>query len=207
MNYLIFAYLLALVLPLFMRSWRASVAGLCLQALAMSAMIWLNFQHFSMSALLAFFDMALLRTLVAPSLLTFSAQVREDSDAFDLIAANLLIWSVALILLVLGFWFSNSLAGDNPGVTMHVGVACCGVLMALLILANQRSPLGQAIAILTLENAVALFELRSRHHVAVPVQIGLSISYFITIVIMTHLLRRMGAYDETTNHPADTAIL
>lgn len=207
MNYLIFAYLLALVLPLFMRSWHASVAGLCMQAVAMSAMIWLNFQHFSMSALLGFFDMALLRALLMPWLLTNSAQMREDPDTFDLIPANLLIWTVALILLVLGFWFSNSLAGDNTGVTLHVGVACCGILMALLILANQRSPLGQAFAMLTLQNAIVLFELRSRHHTLTIIQIFLSASYLTSILVMNHLLRRMGASDEATTHPADTAIL
>ena len=173
MTYLVFAYFLALSLPLFIRSWRLALGGLCIQALVLATVLWL----------------------------------RGVPEAFDLIPANLFTWTLAAILIMIAFAFSATVLGDYSRSIMHLGVACCGLLCALLIFATQRTPLGQAIAALTLENGLVLFELLAHHHAEWPVQLGFALVYLLTILTLALLVRRLGAVDHTPPQPADSAIL
>ncbi len=207
MTYLLFGYFLALCLPLFIRSWRAALTGLRLQALAMAAMIWLHGEHLAPSPLIALADMVVFRALFAPWYLKKMAAERGVHAAFDLIPANLFVWTIAAILIMTSFGFSATLAGEYSRSITHLGVACCGVLLALLILATQRAPLGQAIAALTLENGIALFELHAHHHVEWVAQLGLALVYILSVLTMALLVRRLGMVDDAPEQPADTAIL
>ena len=207
MTYLLFAYFLALCLPLFIRSWRAALAGLRIQALMLALMLWLHGDHLAPSPLIALVDMVLFRALFAPWYLKKMAVERGVHAAFDLIPANLFVWTLAAILVMTSFGFSATLSGEYSRSITHLGVACSGVLLALLILATQRAPLGQAIAALTLENGIALFELHAHHHVEWIAQLGLALVYLLSVLTMALLVRRLGMVDDAPEQPADTAIL
>ena len=207
MTYLLFAYFLALTLPLFIRSWKAALGGLRVQALVLAAVVWLHGDHLAATPVIALADMLFFRSLFAPWYLRKMAVERGIPQAFDLIPANLFIWTLAAILVMIGFGFSATLAGDYSHSIMHLGVACCGVLLALLILATQRAPLGQAIAALTLENGIVLFELHAHHHMEWPAQLGLALVYVLSVLTMALLVRRLGMVDDAPAHPGDSAIL
>lgn len=207
MAYLLFAYFLALALPLFVRNWRVALGGLRVQALAMAGILWLHGLHGAPGPIIALIDMLLFRALFAPWYLKKMAIERGVARAFDLIPANLLVWTIAAILLLAAFGFSATLAGEYSSAITHLGVACSGVLVALLILATQRAPLGQAIAALTLENGVALFELHAHHHVEWGVQLGMALVYVLSVVTLALLVRRLGLEDTSPEQPGDTAIL
>jgi hydrogenase-4 membrane subunit HyfE len=207
MTYLLFTYFLALTLPLFIRSWKAALGGLRVQALALAAVIWLHGDHLAPTPIIALADMLLFRALFAPWYLRKMALEHGIPPAFDLIPANLFVWTLAAILVMISFGFSATLSGEYSHSIMHLGVACCGVLLALLILATQRAPLGQAMALLTLENGIVLFELHAHHHVEWPAQLGLALVYVLSVLTMALLVRRLGMTDDTSEHPADSAIL
>lgn len=207
MTYLLFAYFLALGLPLFIRSWKAALGGLRVQALALAAIIWLHGEHLAPTAVIALADMVLVRALFAPWYLRKMAMERGFPQAMDLIPANLFVWTLAAILVMISFGFSATLAGEYSHSIMHLGVACCGVLLAMLILATQRAPLGQGIAALTMENGIVLFELHARHHVEWPAQLGLALVYVLSVLTMALLVRRLGLVDDVSEQPADSAIL
>ncbi len=207
MTYLLFAYFLALTLPLFIRSWRAGLNGLRIQAIAMALIIWQHGDHLAVTPLIALADMVLFRAIFAPWYLSKMATERGVSHHFDLIPANLFVWTIAAILIMTAFGFSATLAGEYSRSITHLGVACSAVLLALLILATQRTPLGQAMAALTLENGVALFELHAHHHVEWVAQLGMTLVYLLSVLTMALLVRRLGMVDDAPEHPADTAIL
>ncbi len=207
MTFLLVAWFLALCLPLFIRSWRAALTGLRIQALAMAGMIWLHADHLAPSPLIALADLLLFRAFFAPWYLKRMATERGVQSAFDLIPANLFVWTLAAVLVMTSFGFSATLAGEYSRSITHLGVACSGVLLALLILSTQRAPLGQAIALLTLENSIALFELHAHHHVEWMAQLGLTVVYLLSVLTLALLVRRLGMVDDAPEHPADSAIL
>ncbi len=208
MTYLLFAYFLALCLPLFIRSWHAALTGLRIQAIAMAAMLWLHGLHMEPTPIIALVDLLLFRAIFAPWYLKKMATERGVAKAFDLIPANLLVWTLAAILIMASFGFSTTLVGQFSRSLTHLGVACCGVLLALLILATQRAPLGQAMAVLTLENGISLFELHAHHHMEWVAQLGLTFVYLLTVLTMALLVRRLGTVDDDgPTHPADSAVL
>ena len=207
MTYLLFAYFLALTLPLFIRSWRAALIGLRIQAIAMALILWQHGDHLAVTPLITLFDLIVFRTFFAPWYLRKMATERGISANFDLIPANLFVWTIAAILIMTAFGFSATVAGEYSRSITHLGVACSAVLLAFLILATQRAPLGQAIAALTLEHGIALFELHAHHHVEWVAQLGLALVYLLSVLTMALLVRRLGMVDDAPEHPADTAIL
>lgn len=200
-------FFLALIAPLFIRSWRAAAVGLFLQGLAMAAMVWSEGALDTASAALALGDMVLLRSVVAPLALGQMAEFTEINADFDVIPANLLVWTFAVILMLTGFAFALRATDGTAQAVLHVGTAVCAVLVAMLILATQRAPFGQAVAILTLENAIALFELRSQHPTAWPLRMGLMVLFLLTVATMLLHLKRLGRAKQAPAPSTDLAIL
>jgi hydrogenase-4 membrane subunit HyfE len=200
-------FFLALIAPLFIRSWRAAAVGLFLQGLAMAAMVWSEGPLDTASAVLALVDMALLRSVVAPLALGQMAEFSQIDADFDVIPANLLVWTFAVILMLTGFAFALRATDGTAQAVLHVGTAVCTVLVAMLILATQRAPFGQAVAILTLENAIALFEMRSQHPTAWPLRLGLMVLFLLTLATMLVHLKRLGRTAQTPPPSTDLAIL
>lgn len=200
-------FFLALTAPLFIRSWRAAAVGLFLQGLAMAAMVWSEGALDTASAVLALVDMALLRSVVAPLALGQMAEFTDIDAEFDMIPANLLIWTFAVILMLTGFAFALRATDGTAQAVLHVGTAVCAVLVAMLVLATQRAPFGQAVAILTLENAIGLFELRSQHPMAWPLRLGLMALFLLTVATMLLHLKRLGRAAQAPTPSTDLAIL
>jgi hydrogenase-4 membrane subunit HyfE len=135
------------------------------------------------------------------------AEFTQVDGDFDAIPANLLIWTFAVILLLTGFAFALRATDGTAQAVLHVGTAVCAVLVAMLILATQRAPFGQAVAILTLENAIALFEMRSQHPTAWPLRLGLMVLFLLTLATMLFHLKRLGRAAQTPTPSTDLAIL
>ena len=200
-------FFLALVVPLFIRSWRATAAGLLVQGLAMAAMVWGEGDLDSASPVLALVDMALLRAALTPIALARMANAAGIDTEFDRIPANLLVWTFAVILLLAGFGFANRVTDGSAQAVLHVGTASCAVLVAMLILATQRAPFGQAVAILTLENGIALFELHSQHPTPWPLQLGLMSVFLLTVATMLLHLERLARAEHAPAPSVNLAIL
>jgi hypothetical protein len=147
-------FLLVVLVPLFAARWRVSLLGIGLQgALLLRA---------SHGSALDVADFAVLRGLVAP-LLLYRVQTRSGgSHRNDVIPANLFAWVVVVVLTTAAFRFADAI---EPGGAGHgrVAVATAALVLGMFVLASQNSVFSQIMAILRIENAVALFELALPH--------------------------------------------
>lgn len=164
MNAQLIALLGVMLLPLFASSWRVSLLGLALQGLILG---WIDHQlHPDLadaSAWIGIVDLALVRGVIAPILLYATMRAIGAAPRNDILPPNLMSWTVAIAIVLLAFRFADLLVvvevGDERA---FVAVATAGLLLGLLILASQTGPFSQMVAVLRIQNAIALFELGSR---------------------------------------------
>jgi hydrogenase-4 component E len=145
----------ALVLPLFVATWRTSLFGLACQGWLMA---WLFYgAHGAAPAnWLVLADLALVRGVWAPFALYQVLRRQRIASRNDLIPANLLSWFLALAAVLVAFRFSEILGSEQRDL---VAVTTAGVLLGFLVLATQSGPFSQIVGVLRIENAIALFEL------------------------------------------------
>lgn len=174
MSPLLMGLLGVMVVPLFVATWRASLLGLSCQGFLIGwAAYRLSPEHHAVETWLTLGDLVLVRAVAGPLLLYRLLLSQQRAARHDMIAPNLLSWTVALGLVLAAFNLSSALvpsAGDERAL---VSVAAAAVLLGLLILASQSTPFGQVVGALQLENGIALFELGGeRHHGSLLTQIG-----------------------------------
>ncbi|MEZ4362130.1 MAG: hypothetical protein R3B48_18220 [Kofleriaceae bacterium] len=159
MSSLLFAFLGVLLVPLFMASWRLSLAALCGQGLLLA---WIGYQREPSLAepetWLRMLDLVGVRALAAPLALYSVLRARGAPPRNDVLPPNLMAWTLAIALVFVSFRFSERLAVDAAEQT-SVAVATAALLLGLLVLATQTGPFSQMIGVLRVENAIALFEL------------------------------------------------
>ena len=185
-------FLLATVIPPFFGKVGATPAWLGLQGQAMG---WISLtQHHALSAhaLAVGLEVLLVRALLVPTLLR-RALVGSAAAHEDLMPSNLLIWGVALALIILAFKFGDGARADVRALTLGV-VAATGT-MAFLLLSTNRAPVAQLVALLFMENALALFESLMSEPWSVPVHLGVSGLYVGTVVVGVWLVRAQAAPD------------
>ncbi|MDF1480698.1 hypothetical protein [Extensimonas sp. H3M7-6] len=183
-------FLLATVVPLFLGKTGAAPAWLSLQGLAMG---WISLtQHHVLSAhaLAGGLEVLLVRALLVPTLLR-RALAGSAAAHDDLMPSNLLIWGVALALIILAFKFGDGARADVRALTLGV-VAATGT-MAFLLLSTNREPAAQLVALLFMENALALFESLMSEPWSVPVHVGVSGLYVGTVAVGVWLVRAPAA--------------
>ncbi len=197
MNFPLIIFLLVVLVPLFASTWRVSLLGLGLQGLLLAWMASLNVELESFSGILLLADLLLLRGFLAPAILYAVLERQKTPRRNDVIPANLLFWTLAGALLLMSFRFAKLEAfsaglarGPGEGST-HLAVSASALLLGLLVLATRNTPFSQAVGVLRIENAIALFEVGSSHHLPVPVQLGLSVVYALTVLMFSLFLRRL----------------
>jgi hydrogenase-4 membrane subunit HyfE len=189
MTSLLASYMLVLLLPLFVASWRVSLAGLSLQGLLMAWMVVVRHESLSAELVVPLIDLALVRGFLAPLALRRVLRVQQRPSREDVIPPNLLSWAMVVGLVMLAFqcaaWVQP--AGEHT----HVAVAVTGVLLGLFVLATQNGTFSQAVGALRLENAIALFELGSPSHLPIGLRVGQVAVFLGTVLTYAHFVRRL----------------
>jgi hydrogenase-4 component E len=195
MTYLLIAFLIVLVTPVLTASWRLSLVGLGLQGLLMAAMVADRGWTPSLAGVVLLLDLLVLRTWFIPRHLIAIMGGLGGPGRRDVIPANLLSWTLAGALVLVGFRFAALVHPEGGIASTHVAVATSGLLLGMLVLATQTSTFGQIVGVLRVEFAIALFELGSGPELDLPVQLGVGAVLLLTVLTLGSFLRRLGAAD------------
>lgn len=180
-------FLVAAVVPVFFGKIRSAPFWLAVQA---SALGWASAaQHgeWSGHAWAALAEVLLVRAVIAPQLLRRAIRARGEPN-LDLMPSNLFAWAIAIALLVLAFEFGAPEMSDKHALAL--GAVGATVAVALLLLAANDSPPAQLVAVLFMENAIALFESLLPKPWPLPVHLSLSVIYLLTVGVGTWLVGR-----------------
>lgn len=189
--------LTATVIPVFFSRIGVAPTWLCLQALAL---VWLTVSDhggFSLHALLSGLEVLLVRALLVPWLL-HRALHKTPQARLSLLPSNLFAWGVAVALIILAFNFGDGAGADVRALTL--GVVAATVMIAFLILATNHEPAAQLVAVLFMENALALFESLMPAPWPLPVHLAVSGVYILTVSVGSWLVAgHARAYVETVS--------
>ncbi len=111
---------------------------------------------------------------------------RRGEPNLDLMPSNLFTWAVAIALVVLAFEFAAPAMGDRQALTL--GVVGATVTVSLLLLSTNDSPPAQLVAVLFMENGLALFESLLPEPWPLPVHGALSTIYLLAVVVGSWLI-------------------
>lgn len=159
------AILLGVILvPLFVASWRMSLAGLTAQGLLLACIACATLHEPPGTGdALRLLDLVVVRGLCAPVALGLVLRARRTPTRSDLIPPSILWWTIVLGTTLAAFDFAGVLVPvDGPGQTL-VAVATVELLVGFLILSTQSGVLPQMFGALHLQNAIALLELGEPH--------------------------------------------
>jgi hydrogenase-4 membrane subunit HyfE len=189
-TYLLVAFLLVVVVPLFIATWRTSLVGLGLQGLLLTAMVAQRGWHPSPSAVVLLLDLLVLRAWFVPRHL-YGILIRQGRPRRnDPIPANMLSWTLAGALVIGAFHFASLVVPEGGVAETHVAVAAASLLLALLVLASEDTLLAQVTGALRIENAIALFELSAEHALPLPLQLGVTGILVATVLLFGRFLRQ-----------------
>jgi hydrogenase-4 membrane subunit HyfE len=166
------------VVPVFFGRIRSAPLWLVVQAVALAWVGMAQHGDGSWHALAALAEVLVVRALIAPQLLRAAIHRRGEPNG-DLMPSNLFAWAIAVALIVLAFEFGAPDLGGQPAITL--GAVAATVAVALLLLASNDSPPAQLVAVLFMENAIALFESLQPAPWPLPVHAALSTIYLLTV--------------------------
>jgi hydrogenase-4 membrane subunit HyfE len=192
------AFLVAAIIPIFFGKIRAAPFWLSAQA---AALAWNVAQHGdpSLHTFVALFEVLVVRALIAPRLLRRALGQRDEPN-LDLMPSNLFTWAIAITLVVLAFEFAAPAMSDRQALTL--GVVGATVAVSLLLLSTNDSPPAQLVAVLFMENGLALFESLLPEPWPLPVHGALSAIYLLTVTVGAWLI----ATPDLRAHAADVLV-
>ena len=193
------AFLVAAIIPVFFGKIRSAPLWLAAQALALGWNGIAREAQLSGHTLAALLEVVVVRAVIAPALLSRAIRQRAEPD-LDLMPSNLFAWAVAIALIVLAFEFGAPAMADRQALTL--GAIGATVAIALLLLSTNNSPPAQLVAVLFMENALALFESLLPEPWPLPLHGALSLIYLATIGVGSWLI---GA-PESASSAADSAV-
>ena len=187
--------LTATVIPVFFSRISAAPTWLSLQALSLLWITLFDDDGFSLHVILAGLEVLLVRALLVPYLL-HRALHKNRQARISLMPSNLFAWGVAITLIILAFKFGDGARGDIRALTL--GVAAATAMIAFLILATNHEPSAQLVAVLFMENALALFESLLPEPWPLPVHLAVSGVYILTVAVGSWLVREdvAASHDE-----------
>jgi len=191
-----------MLVPLFLATWRSSLLGLSLQGFLIAwAAYRLDPNLRAVGTWFMLVDLVLVRGIGAPLLLYRILSSQKRTARNDIIAPNLLSWTIAFGLVLGAFNLSAALVPVDGDQRAIIAVATAGVLLGLLVLASQSTAFGQIVGALRLENGIALFELggEHRHHQGVVIELGQVAIVAGTVGLYVWLLR---GFPEGSGTPA-----
>jgi hydrogenase-4 membrane subunit HyfE len=171
-------FLAAAVVPVFFGRIRSAPFWLVVQAVALGWVGMAQHGDGSWHAFVALAEVLVVRAVVAPQLLRRAIHRRAEPNG-DLMPSNLFAWAIAVALIVLAFEFGAPDMGGQQALTL--GAVAATVAVALLLLASNDSPAAQLVAVLFMENAIALFESLQPAPWPLPVHAALSTIYLLTV--------------------------
>lgn len=177
--------LIATVVPAFFSRIGTAPTWLSLQALALGWITLAQHDGFSLHSLLLGAEVLLVRAVVVPHVLRRTLR-RQIQSRMSLMPSNLFTWGIAIILIILAFKFGDGAGGDIRALTL--GVVAATAMISLLILSTNQEPKAQLIALLFMENALALFESLLPEAWPLPVHLAISAVYILTVAIGSWLL-------------------
>ena len=191
MNSLQIAFLVVLLIPLVAATWRMSLFGLALQGFLLGWMSLRQDEGLSPSMLLLLIDFVLVRGVLAPRYLYGIMKSRNAPPRNDVIPANLLFWTLAGTIVLLAFRCAGTLSHGDAAAVTNLAVAGAALFLGMLVLSTQNSPFSQIVGVLRLENGIALFEIGSPHRFSIPVQIGVALIFFVSVLLLGNFLDRL----------------
>lgn len=206
MTSLLIAFVVVLLAPLFMATWRTSLLGLSLQGVLLSAMAW---RVEGADGWVSQLDLLVLRGLLAPALLYRVLSARGAPPRNDVLPPNLLAWAGAVGLVILGVRLATALVPVEGDEQRMVGVVAAAVLLAFLVLSTQDGVFSQIVGVLRLENAIALLELSGEVGPRGPpegylgIRLGLMACYLVTVVLLRAYLDHIEPNRVATVAPAE----
>lgn len=204
MSALLAAFGLVLAVPLLFGSWRLALVGLGAQSLLVLAMQLAgpHGDHLGTAALLAL-DLGLARGVAAPLLLARAAR-RCPASALpvELIPGDLVYWVAVTALAGLGLELGVRLYPADPASAAHAATATVQVLIGFCVVAHQRTALGQAIGMLTIESGAVLFEGLLGSSWSLPVHAGLGLVFAGLVLLVLGFVR--GDLD-ASHDPVETS--
>lgn len=181
-------FLLSALAPVFFGKVRTAPLWLALQALALAWMAVLHHAEWSFHTLSAVLELVLVRGVIAPWLVQRAIRLRADPD-IPLMPSNLFAWAIGIALIVLAFDFGGAAMEDGPALAL--GVVGAMVAMVLLILSTNGAPCAQLVAVLFMENAIAVFESVLPAPWPWPVHLMLTVVYLLTVGMGSWLIGRL----------------
>ena len=172
--------LIATVIPVFFSKISSAPTWLALQALALGWITITNSDELSVHAVLVGLEVLLVRAMLVPHLLRRA--LRKQANArISLMPSNLFAWIIAVMLIILAFKFGDGARADARALTL--GVVAATVVIAFLILSTNHEPKAQLVAVLFMENALALFETLMPEPWPLTVHLAVSAVYVLTVSV------------------------
>jgi hydrogenase-4 membrane subunit HyfE len=186
MSLALMACLIATVIPVFFGKLAVAPTWLSLQALALGWITLSEHHELDLHALAAGLEVLLVRAWLVPHLLRRCLRNQKAAE-LDVMPSNLFAWGVAVALIILAFKFGDGARADVRALTL--GVVAATVMIAFLVLATNHDPAAQLVAVLFMENALALFETLMPAPWPLPVQLAISGVYVGTVAVGSWLVR------------------
>lgn len=174
MTGILIAFVIALLVPLFVSKWRTSLLGLALQGVLLAAIAYRQRDvSISVSTAVTLLDLVVVRAMVMPAWLFVTLRRQNAPLRNDVIAPNLFSWAIALALVVVAFRTADVLVPAEGNEQSLVAVSSAAFLLGLFVLATARGTVSQVIGLMRVENAIALFELGTpSEHTSLAIRIG-----------------------------------
>ena len=175
MTILLMAFLVVILAPLVIPTWRTTAAMLSLQGLLLG---WMAFRHradATLDTMIALTDLVAVRGLLVPLLIYRVMRAQNPARSGDIVPPNMLSWAMAGGMVAISFRFATQLEPSGSEFQTVLAVATSGLLLGLFVLATQPGVFAQAAGALGIENAIALFELgQDERHTPLPIKVGLA---------------------------------
>lgn len=178
-------FLVATIVPVFFGKIHSAPIWIAVQALALGWNGLAPDAEFSGHSFAALLEVLIARAVIAPALLRRAIRLRAEPN-LDLMPSNLFAWAIAITLIVLAFGFGASAMADRQALTL--GAIGATVAVALLLLSTNDSPPAQLVAVLFMENALALFESLLPEPWPLPLHGALSVIYLATVGLGSWLI-------------------
>ncbi|MBK7830222.1 hypothetical protein [Nannocystis sp.] len=189
---LLVAILIAVIAPLFARTWRVMFRMLGLQGLLLAIIAYQNLgQHgddIAVWVLIA--DLVVLRGLFVPYFLHRMVAGRVRSSELELVPSNLVFWGIAVFIVITALWFGFKIPPVDTLPSLHLGVALTAVLLGLYVLTSRPGRSARSSAPSPSRTAWSCSELLLKHHVALPVELALTGVFLMSIIAFGGVLLR-----------------
>ncbi len=198
MTIALIACLIATIIPVFFGKLAVAPTWLSLQALALSWITLTRHPELNAHVLAAGLEVLLVRAWLVPHLLRRTL-LGNPAAQRDVMPSNLFAWGVAMALIILAFKFGDGARADVRALTL--GVVAATVTMAFVVLATNHAPAAQLVAVLFMENALALFESLMPEPWPLPVHVAISTVYVGTVLLGRWLVREQSFLDDLAQKP------